>query len=326
MGMSAEWVILHAGALGDLVLTLQLALRITGRQTPLHIIGRTTLPGLANAAPPITCRSAEGLSLHWLHRDDDDNPPTVLREALAGRNVLSALGGTHTIVHHRLQELTLRNLYSIDPRPQPDVTRHITHQWQTQLEAQRLLVPKCVHHRPEQIGVGVPPELRVQGRARLVAALPRERATRPVVAIHPGSGGRAKCWSRAAFADVARTLQADGCTPLFIVGPVELDTWSSRELTMIRDEFPLLTAPPPEELVAVLSGVSVYVGNDGGVTHVAALLGTPTVVLFGPTDPRVWRPLGPRVVTLQGSPCCDATWRISPTVVVQQIHAQLGGG
>ena len=35
-----------------------------------------------------------------------------------------------------------------------------------------------------------------------------------------------------------------------------------------------------------------YVGNDSGITHLAALLATPTIVLFGPSDPAIWRPLG----------------------------------
>jgi ADP-heptose:LPS heptosyltransferase len=44
-----------------------------------------------------------------------------------------------------------------------------------------------------------------------------------------------------------------------------------------------------------LSGATLYVGNDGGMTHVAAAIGVPTLALFGPTDPAVWRPLGDHV-------------------------------
>ena len=44
-----------------------------------------------------------------------------------------------------------------------------------------------------------------------------------------------------------------------------------------------------------IAGADLYIGNDGGMTHVAASLRTPTVAIFGPTDPFVWRPLGHHV-------------------------------
>ena len=47
-----------------------------------------------------------------------------------------------------------------------------------------------------------------------------------------------------------------------------------------------------------------YVGNDSGVSHLAAALGVPTVAVFGPTDPNVWAPRGPSVHTVRGSAPC----------------------
>ena len=38
-----------------------------------------------------------------------------------------------------------------------------------------------------------------------------------------------------------------------------------------------------------------YIGNDSGITHLAAAVGTPVLALFGPTDPEVWAPRGPHV-------------------------------
>jgi ADP-heptose:LPS heptosyltransferase len=43
------------------------------------------------------------------------------------------------------------------------------------------------------------------------------------------------------------------------------------------------------------------IGNDTGITHLAAAIGAPTVALFGPTDPAVWGPRGRKVRTLWGS-------------------------
>jgi ADP-heptose:LPS heptosyltransferase len=55
----------------------------------------------------------------------------------------------------------------------------------------------------------------------------------------------------------------------------------------------------PRALGALLRKARAYVGNDSGVSHLAAAFGAPSIVLFGPTDPRVWAPLGPRVRTLR---------------------------
>jgi ADP-heptose:LPS heptosyltransferase len=48
------------------------------------------------------------------------------------------------------------------------------------------------------------------------------------------------------------------------------------------------------ELAQYLRQCRAFVGNDSGITHLAAYLGCPTVALFGPTDPRMWGPLGRR--------------------------------
>jgi ADP-heptose:LPS heptosyltransferase len=55
-----------------------------------------------------------------------------------------------------------------------------------------------------------------------------------------------------------------------------------------------------EELAGVLAGGRLCVGNDSGVSHLAAALGTPTVAVFGATDPAVWAPRGERVTIASG--------------------------
>jgi heptosyltransferase III len=49
------------------------------------------------------------------------------------------------------------------------------------------------------------------------------------------------------------------------------------------------------EVAATLAVCQSYLGNDSGISHLAAAVGTPVTALFGPTDPAVWRPLGPAV-------------------------------
>lgn len=54
---------------------------------------------------------------------------------------------------------------------------------------------------------------------------------------------------------------------------------------------------------AVLSHADLYLGNDSGMTHLAAALSVPTIACFGPTSLRRWAPLGPRLSILTGAPC-----------------------
>jgi ADP-heptose:LPS heptosyltransferase len=64
------------------------------------------------------------------------------------------------------------------------------------------------------------------------------------------------------------------------------------------------------ELAAILSRAALVVGNDSGVTHLAALSGAPTLALFGPFDPAYWSPIGPRVGLVDAG--CGCTHRQDP--------------
>jgi ADP-heptose:LPS heptosyltransferase len=68
--------------------------------------------------------------------------------------------------------------------------------------------------------------------------------------------------------------------------------------------------PPNLSLVEVsccLRNAAAFVGNDSGITHLAAYLGCPTIALFGPTDPRIWGPIGRRSRILWKSRLEDIT-------------------
>jgi ADP-heptose:LPS heptosyltransferase len=61
-------------------------------------------------------------------------------------------------------------------------------------------------------------------------------------------------------------------------------------------------------LAGVLSRVDLFLGHDSGVAHLSALVGTPTVAMFGPTDPARWAPRGPAVTVIRKRPCDCASW------------------
>ncbi|MBZ5595433.1 MAG: glycosyltransferase family 9 protein [Acidobacteriia bacterium] len=102
--------------------------------------------------------------------------------------------------------------------------------------------------------------------------------------IHPFSGSRKKCWPLERYQEVANRLAAHM--------PVQ---WCA------GPEEPLAGAVRIDDLYQLgcwLAAARVYIGNDSGITHLAAAVGTPVVALFGPTDPRIWAPCGPDVCVI----------------------------
>jgi len=98
-----------------------------------------------------------------------------------------------------------------------------------------------------------------------------------------------------------------GIRTMLIEGPA--DTEPSEEVaSRLCSALPVTRAAGLSlpHLAALLSQCCFYVGNDSGVSHLAAALGVPTATIFGPTDPAIWKPLGRHVAAIQ--PANGAAW------------------
>jgi ADP-heptose:LPS heptosyltransferase len=114
------------------------------------------------------------------------------------------------------------------------------------------------------------------------------QASSRVLVMHPGSGGKRKRWAMDGFAQVAHWWRerAKGQV-VILLGPAEdgeVMVWS--QAGIVESSLSLW------QVSALLSRADLYVGNDSGVSHVAGAVGARGVVLFGPTSPDQWRPLG----------------------------------
>ena len=127
-------------------------------------------------------------------------------------------------------------------------------------------------------------------------------AERPFVVIHPGSGSPTKNWPAERFARVAASLpHALDVMPILLAGPAEAE--AARQVVAAVDlPVPVLRDLPLTVVAGVIRRARAYLGNDSGLTHLAGLLGVPTLALFGPTDPARWAPLGSRVRVLHRQP------------------------
>ncbi|HEY7415618.1 MAG TPA: glycosyltransferase family 9 protein [Ktedonobacteraceae bacterium] len=123
-----------------------------------------------------------------------------------------------------------------------------------------------------------------------------------LLAIHPGSGGVQKCWPVEHFADLISCLIQQKRPILLLAGPADhervhtiLQRLPTSPLLRVSIDAPLTT------VAAELCRCQGFIGNDSGITHLAAMLGVPTLALFGPSDPRVWQPYGRSVSIIHTS-------------------------
>ena len=125
-----------------------------------------------------------------------------------------------------------------------------------------------------QVGQAVPP-------ARAIPRIDCPRWDGGFAVIHPFSGSPRKNWPLERYQELARALGKRLPVP-WCAGPTE----PLEAAVRIDDLY---------ELACWLAGARLYIGNDSGITHLAAAVGTPVVALFGPSDPAIWAPRGPHV-------------------------------
>ena len=124
---------------------------------------------------------------------------------------------------------------------------------------------------------------------------------RRVVVLFPGSGAAYKNWPAENFTALSDLLPA-WLQPLVVIGPAEL----SIERLFIASGIARLGDQPLGTVAGLAHLAAGFVGNDSGVSHLAAAAGAPGVVIFGPTKPERWRPLG-RVRVLRIPRLADLT-------------------
>lgn len=154
------------------------------------------------------------------------------------------------------------------------------------------------------------------------------------ICLCPGAEyGPAKRWPPEQFAEVARRLQEEKKREMVILGgPGDMETGLllASYLPGSRNWVGQTTM---EELIDQLAEASLVISNDSGAMHLASILGTPTVAIFGSTEPRRTAPMGPRTQWLREhvpcSPCflreCpldfDCMKRVTPEMVIATSHA-----
>jgi len=120
-------------------------------------------------------------------------------------------------------------------------------------------------------------------------------------ALHPGAGKRQNAWPADRFAAVAARAVGAGAQVLVLHGPADERNLESLLANLETESRAHVIVAPALEVgvcAALLQRAGRFLCNDTGMMHVAGAVGTPTLALFGPTDPRLWKPPSDRVTAL----------------------------
>jgi ADP-heptose:LPS heptosyltransferase len=301
-------LIIHQGALGDFILTFPAIARLQAHTDCIDVLCQGRLGrlaqslGLASNAHPLEAARFASLFSH----QTDARTDALL--ATYGDIVLFSLSGA---LEQSVNRLCVQPVCRIPPRPPADIRIHLA-QFVLEKLARCGLIDK----------VDADPTNTWAPERRAAPEIPAK------ILLHPGAGSMRKRWLVSHFLDVATRLAADGLTPEFILGPAETDLVPALQ----HVNRPLHTLEDLQDLVALLQSAGGYIGNDSGASHLAAFLGLPSVVIFGPTDPVRWAPVGRRVKivrpALQCRPCfetettnCDTPECLEQTFPRQVIEA-----
>jgi ADP-heptose:LPS heptosyltransferase len=148
-------------------------------------------------------------------------------------------------------------------------------------------------------------------RARLFAG-PSPRRT-PYAVIHPVAATPEKTWPAAGFQHVAEHLRRlHQLEPVFIAA-------KDQDLSAFAG-WEIISGAPLEDVKTLISGASLFVGNDSGPAHIAAAFGVPPVVIFGPSDPVIWGPWDTRGEVIKASGAIAAVEVAQVTAAIDHLR------
>jgi len=297
-------LIIQPGAIGDCILTLPLAefLKTSVGIGAVDILGHTEYIAIL---PGKTCvdriRSIDAVDLHRLFTDSaqfqiEDADPLVLFFA-EYEWLITFLGepGDHFEQNLIFTANCSRSaaVITIPLKPPKDFAGHITDFYIQQFVAESDLdidVPETQKNRRL-----IASEKSDSSTAEEILAQVQIPPTEKLIIIHPGSGGKHKCWPLTNYLALAEQLRKEDYEIAFLLGPAELERLNKSDLARITNSAPTLTDLSLNQLCALFTRANAFIGNDSGITHLAAATGLKTVAIFLTTAPRLYRPFGPDV-------------------------------
>lgn len=275
-------LVIRGGAIGDFILTLP-TLAALRRQFPRahlevlgypHIVQLAEAGGLVDRVQPIEAR---GLASFFARRGE---LPEDLRDYFSEFNIIvSYLYDPDGIFQENVQRCSPGQFIVGPHRPDETDRTHATEVFLKPLE--RLAI----------FGADSVPRLALSYQPSTI---------NHQLALHPGSGSERKNWPESQWAELISQLLATTEMKLLLVGgEAEGDRLQKLAAALPPTRCVVAKNLPLVELARRLRGCVGFVGHDSGITHLAAALGLPCVVLWAHTMEEIWRPQGERVRILR---------------------------
>ena len=270
-------LVVHTGGIGDFLLTLPALTRLAETHQ-LILAGSVDRLHLAVAAGI----AQEAVSLDSIQFDSlFSEPAPELRELVDTMDRIVVWMRDHDgALRTLLESITTAHIDIHPGLPPENWTRHASEYYSEMLGYEST--------KPIRLSISPPPE-------------------QHDIVIHPGSGGRKKNWPLDHYLALAEQLRHANRHVVWSLGPAETEQEAFGKL------IPILPCASLSELASHLTATRLYIGNDSGITHVAAAVGTLTVAIFGVTNPIVWAPRGDHVTVI------DDGFR-NPEAAMRQIH------
>ena len=302
---NSKILIIHQGAIGDLILSLPAITALREHFTN-HIFSFIGYPSTLELLPvepeQIVSIDMPGLSSFYTTKPD---PPEELKQYLAKfeKVIIFGMRGGEDLVKG-MNAIGVKEVFRIDTFP--DHCIHVTDYQASILSS----LGTEVKNRVPRLSISEQ-DKKLAGEVLLRHGVKEDK---PLIFIHPGSGSIKKSWPSHHFAKLARNLQERFSARIAVIeGPADRAQAETLSASLKGSSTVKIGKLPLRTLAVLLKRGKCFIGNDSGITHLAAAVGTPSIALFGPTDPGVWGPRGENVSIIRGetdcSPCTPETLR-----------------
>ena len=314
---SGKILVIRGGAIGDFILTLPVitALRNQFPQAQLEVLGYPHIVQLAQAAGLVDrVQSIEARALAGFFARNGILEPGLIEYFSGFHLIVSYLFDPDEVFKTNVARCTKAQFIAGPHRPNEAEKIHATKVYLKPLE--RLAIFEA--DNLPRLTLNTQPK---NGRADLpVGQDARQRV--PTIAIHPGSGSESKNWPEKNWADLLqRLVDSTHLNFLLIGGEAEGERLQRLARVLPNARIEIAQSLPLAELAQRLQTCVTFVGHDSGISHLAAALGLPGLILWGDTIEEIWRPPHEKISVLKKT---GGLKRIDVEEVIGELDRMLG--
>jgi len=280
-------MIIRPAALGD-TLMLSPAVAQLRPYTEITLVGRS--PGLEFFKPYVhSCIDYEGPGWHvlFLAEFDPGSAPAIPPVQVAVTFLKDPEGRVEANLKTYLPKTSV---HAFPPFPPEGEKQHIAS-----------YLSQCL----QRSGLPVDAERAIEDARKRPLFMNRVQKIREgKIVFHPGSGGHQKNHPPDFWIELIKQIQNHPHfkkgNSLLLLGPSEEPFYVFYKEKLAQVGIEILISPDRSSLISLLNGATLYMGQDSGITHLAAMHGVPTIALFKSSSIHQWKPLGPAVKVIEG--------------------------